>query len=271
MRMRNTCFNNVRVNLFAFACGMYVLFLHSGIFAQADDRMLVKEIRGFYHSLDEMEPGSSSLENCGPVRFIRSGDSLSVGSDRIKSVFIIRHNKPNLHTPSMANYKQILKYRENYDLAGVIPVIDNPVCLDQDELKQIYCSTLPRSMQTAAYIAGDKRVLLKDTVFREFNRGMLKIPFVYLPAPVWGTITSIYWMLGGDTGAKETYREARSRARSAARKIEDQAEKEQNVVLVAHGFFNQYLIKNLKKSGWKRVRKGGSGYLGTHVLVKISK
>lgn len=40
-------------------------------------------------------------------------------------------------------------------------------------------------------------------------------------------------------------------------------------MLVAHGFLNRYIKEDLEKMGWRVVRDGGHGYLGTTILAKI--
>lgn len=74
----------------------------------------------------------------------------------------------------------------------------------------------------------------------------------------WNVVSRVVW-IGGHSLGGETIRQARARARLAAKQLHEQAT-EGKVFLTAHGWFNRMLRRELKKLGWRCARDGGDSY-----------
>ena len=75
-------------------------------------------------------------------------------------------------------------------------------------------------------------------------------------------------MLGFNKKGIESFKAAKLRAKNAASFLAKDATKNGKTLLVSHGLLNHYLVKYLKKRGWKEVYSGGKGYLSQRLLVK---
>lgn len=53
----------------------------------------------------------------------------------------------------------------------------------------------------------------------------------------------------------ESYNSAKARTKNAVKFLIEQAQIHTQVALVGHGFFNQMIAKELRKSGWKSPKK----------------
>jgi hypothetical protein len=84
---------------------------------------------------------------------------------------------------------------------------------------------------------------------------------VPLPVGTWVVVLRILWLLGFSRNG-ESLLDARRRAKLAAERLVELAEKHQNVLLVGHGFINHFIAKELQKSGWLGPSKPGKGFWG---------
>ena len=148
------------------------------------------------------------------------------------------------------------------------PDISPPAGLPYHQIKKVYCSTLNRSKKTAQAIFGPEMPLVEDPAFNEFERKILRLPLLKFPIDFWLTASRALWLLGLNSKGIETFRQAKRRARTCARHLADQARQEGQLVLVAHGFLNAFIRRELQKLGWQMVRKDGSGFLGVTELEK---
>ena len=110
--------------------------------------------------------------------------------------------------------------------------------------------------------------MMADPRFREFERKVLKFINMKLPLGFWVGASRIFWFAGMNKKDIESFKTAKRRARGNAAFLTSQVETNSAAVLVAHGLHNKYVLKYLRKLGWKLVRKGGSGYLAINVLAK---
>ncbi len=86
--------------------------------------------------------------------------------------------------------------------------------------------------------------------------------FVKLSPKAWGVISRLSWWLGGHRG-EETRQAAQKRAVRAAKLLDEVARRGEDVLVVAHGFFNTMVGIELKKLGWRLVKGRGWKYWST--------
>lgn len=204
------------------------------------------------------------------TRFIQPEDKVVADYSNLKQIALIRHGEPDLEKTGKFTYDDAKSYIKNYDSVGII-LPDNPFfMLEDDEEVILYTSTIPRAQATAKYLFGEHREAIISADFREFERKIgNRSVNMRLPLKYWTTAARLKWMLGIDRDGLETFSEARERARKAAEVLAETTEENPKVVLVAHGFLNRYIKKNLEKMGWHVVRDGGDNYFATTILVKI--
>ena len=186
-------------------------------------------------------------------------------------IALIRHGRPLVDRTGLFNHRRATDFINQYDLADVEAFTHRPDGFNPDGNPKVFCSPLNRSKMTARLLFGPDFEILEDVQFREFERKIITIPALRLPIGFWLFVSRILWLLGFNSGGIESFAKARQRARTAAAFLADQAETHHNVVLVAHGFLNAFLDRELQRQGWQRIRQGGRGYLGVSLFTKVPK
>jgi broad specificity phosphatase PhoE len=159
-------------------------------------------------------------------------------------------------------------YLVAYDNAQVVPVEHNVVQLNPNEVREIYTSSLPRSIQTAELLFGHAIPIRSKDLFDEYKKHVPAIRGVELGCKTWKVLSTTTWMLGFGKDNDEKYSEAKARAKIAADFLQINAGYKGKVILVGHGFINHHIKKHLEKMGWKLILKGGSKNLGVTLLIK---
>ncbi len=189
---------------------------------------------------------------------------------RMLQIYLIRHAKPNVKKNWFYSADEARQYVSDYNSAPIIPFDSSLVFVRLRSDHTIYCSTLPRSQETALDIFGDNYTLVSDSVFREFEIRMISAnSFFKLPLVIWQAFSRGSWMLGFNHRGIESHQEAKLRARQASENLIKVAHDEETAVLVAHGMLNGVIAKELEKKGWKMIQKQGHVNLGATILVKI--
>lgn len=246
--------------------------LYFGIFlslistAQELDKALVNQLKSHYSEIRQ------PLEaNDKKVSFLDADSLFGETGFEIVQVMIIRHQKVNLPKQRNYTYREANRFYKAYDTAAIFPVEFSPVALDSHDVEKIYCSQLPRTINTARQLFGADLPLDKYAFFNEFKKDMIPLPVVRFNLGAWSVLSSIEWMLGAGNGQGETYKDARARAGYAAEFLEKQAMQEDKVVLVAHGFLNHFIRRYMKKNGWHLIVDGKNRNLGVSLLVREKK
>lgn len=213
----------------------------------------IKELQSFYTS--------QSTDPCLNIYNQPYGD--------LAQVVLIRHGQPELEKKVWYNRQGAAKYAEDYGLAEIKPFDINPICADSLKVEKIYHSSLPRARHTASLLFGDKFQMVSDSRFREFEKNIFPFFNIHLPLKFWNVLSRLLWYFGFNSREIENVKQAKLRARSNADFLSSEAFNDGLAVVVAHGFHNRYVIKYLKKKGWKLVRKGGRSFLSVNILAKM--
>ena len=204
------------------------------------------------------------------IHFVELDESLLPADSNLRQIALIRHGEPDLLKTGKFTYDEAKSFIKNYDSVGIITP-DKPFFkLEDSEEVALFTSTIPRAQATAKYLFGEERDIVYSADFREFERSIgTRNTSIKLPLKYWTTTARLKWMLGVDREGIESFAEARERARKAAQLLEEASEENPKVILVAHGFLNRYIKKNLEKQGWEVVRDGGDNYFATTILAKV--
>jgi len=214
-------------------------------------------------------------KKCGAFTCVTDVDSiyqkeLKKQGKRMLQIYLIRHAKPDVKKNWFYSAKEAQQYVLDYNLAPIVPFDSSLVYVDLRSDHTIYCSNLPRSQATALKIFGDRFSIVSDSVFREFEIRMIDAnSFFKMPLGIWQAFSRGSWLLGYNHQGIESRKEAKLRARQATENLIKVAEDEETAILVAHGMLNGAIEGELKKRGWRFVRKQSHINLGASILVKI--
>jgi hypothetical protein len=185
-------------------------------------------------------------------------------------IFLVRHARPEVRRKGVFSQKQARQFILDYDAADIDINFQKPSGLPYGQVKKIYCSALKRSRRTAEAIFGSEMTLVEDPAFNEFERKILRLPLLRFPIDFWLGVSRALWLLGLNSKGIETFGQAQIRARKCAQHLAQQTQQEGQLVLVAHGFLNAFIRRELQQLGWKVIRKDGNRFLGVTVLENLT-
>lgn len=232
----------------------------SEIFSDFHGRYIKEYISGDSLAAD------NSTEKAGKPLFISASET---AKKTVQQIVLIRHGEPDLNKQGKFSRKEAKSFLVAYDTVGIIlPAAQVFTCSDPDNIK-VFCSPLQRAISTAKYLFGEDKEFTVSKDFREFETTLGDhSPKLKLPIKLWTTIARIKWILGIDRQGIESFKAAKQRAHKVAEQLVSASKDNGKVVLVAHGFLNRYVEKDLEKMGWKLVQDGGHGYLSKQLLIK---
>lgn len=185
-------------------------------------------------------------------------------------IFLIRHGQPKVSQAGWFSLAGARQFILDYDAAAVEDFDRTLAGISVHPGTPVYCSPLERSRDTARKLFGSAVSITEDAQFREFERSIPALPFLWLPIAWWTRLARIFWFLGIRSREVESFSKARVRANAAAGLLAEQAARNGQVVLVAHGMLNHFIGRALKRRGWKNVQKAKRGYLGVAEWEKLS-
>jgi len=204
-----------------------------------------------------------------PVTFFHSDQNQIKIDQSIIQIILIRHGQPMIKKRGWYSYSGALNYIYAYDTVGVYDFDKPPVNFNSTDVVEIYSSPLPRAYDTAQKIFGDSEIIIKNSMFIEFQREIIPLPLIRLPIKGWTTLSRFFWVLGLHSSEVPSFKSERLRAKYDAQFLEMAAGDNKKVILVGHGFLNKYIVKYLKKNDWDQSYNGGSDYLSVQVMTKI--
>ena len=223
----------------------------------------IDRVVDFYRNA-EKAAGSSELQ----VGFVPQQMQLVDNYNKLSQIMLIRHGEPALKKKGWVKRSQAIDFTYSYDTVGIYTPSFIPAKVSPNDVDIVQTSSINRARHTATLIFGDKMNYAPDSLFREFERKIFGFPNMKLPLKFWLGTSRVLWIMGMNKKGIESFHKAKSRSRLATDRLEELAEHDKKVILVAHGFLNRHLVKNLKKRGWSVVRNGGNVYLATWLLVR---
>ncbi|HEX2592881.1 MAG TPA: histidine phosphatase family protein [Rhizomicrobium sp.] len=180
------------------------------------------------------------------------GEQPGVGaaSERATRIILIRHGQPNIATAPRTSHRGFRDYIDAYEAAGLAPESVPPEEL-QDllrELTAVFTSGRPRSQESARALMPNAE-LIADALFEEAPLASPKIPLLKMTVPKWAVVSRILWHVGYHPEI-EGYRRSKHRASRAADILIARAREQGATVLVAHGYFNFLIGRELRRRGF---------------------
>ncbi len=166
------------------------------------------------------------------------------------SIILIRHGQPAVAISPRTSHHGFRSYIDAYEAAGLDPASVPPEEL-QDlaaELDSVFTSGRPRAHDSARELAPNAE-LVADPLFVEAPLASPRIPLLRMRVTKWAVVSRILWHAGFHPRI-ENYRKAKRRAASAADILIERAHKDGVAVLVAHGYFNLMIGRELRHRGY---------------------
>jgi broad specificity phosphatase PhoE len=176
---------------------------------------------------------------------------------------LIRHGQPHIALSPRTRHAGFAEYIDAYEQAGLAPSNFPPEELRDlaRELDHVFTSGRPRSHQSAATLAPHAE-LIADPLFAEAPLAAPAIPLLNMRVPKWAVVSRILWHVGFHPDI-ENPRKVMRRAAQAADILIAKAHKNGVTALVAHGYFNWMIGRELKRRGFIRTGSHQARYWNT--------
>jgi broad specificity phosphatase PhoE len=167
-------------------------------------------------------------------------------------IILIRHGRPAIDTAPRTSHGGFRSYIDDYEAAGLDPTSAPPEELQDlvKELSAVFTSGKARAHESAKALAPNAE-LIADPLFVEAPLASPRIPLLRMKVPKWAVVARILWHAGYHPEI-ENYRRAKSRAVAAADILMRRAREEGRVALVAHGYFNLMIGRELRHRGFTK-------------------
>ena len=176
------------------------------------------------------------------------------------AIILARHGQPALSREVRLSASEYRDWWARYELGGLQTGQSPPddlVALARGAALVI-ASTRLRAIESATLLTAESSFSFDDL----YIEAPLPPPpwpeWIRIGPRAWGFFARFWWWWFDHHAGEESVREARERALLAARRLADLAAEGQDVLLVAHGFFNLMIGRALKSMGWRRTF--GRGY-----------
>lgn len=196
------------------------------------------------------------------VGMTAQGGSSSTGARRQGVITLARHGEPALSRQCRLSADEYAQWWGLYEQGGLKLGQAAPQALINlaQEVDQIHASTRRRARETAAAVAGRREVVL-DELYIEAPLPPPPLPsWLKLPPRLWGVVSRFCWHSFNHHQGQESRAEAEHRAGLAADRLVEIAATGQDVLVLAHGYFNHMVGKALKARGWKLTLNQGFKY-----------
>jgi broad specificity phosphatase PhoE len=167
-------------------------------------------------------------------------------------IVLVRHGRPAIPTNPRTSHDGFRSYIDDYEAAGLDPSSAPPEEVQDllKELRAVHASDRPRSTGSAKALAPNAELIV-DPLFAEAPLASPRIPLLRMTVPKWAVMARILWHAGYHPEI-ENYRKAKRRASDAADILMEHAAKEGSTALVAHGYFNLMIGRELTRRGFRR-------------------
>lgn len=167
-------------------------------------------------------------------------------------IILIRHGRPAIALAPRTGHKGFRSYIDDYEQAGLDPKDAPPEEL-QDlvrELGAVFASDRARAHESAKLLAPAAELVV-DPLFAEAPLASPRIPLLKMSVPKWAVVARVLWHAGYHPEI-ETYRKAKARACAAADILVRRAGEDGQAALVAHGYFNLMIGRELRRRGFRK-------------------
>ena len=181
------------------------------------------------------------------------------------AIILARHGEPALSRRVRLSAQQYRDFWASYEVLGILPGQTPPETLTRivEKAGTLLASTRPRSVESAKALAGGRKVVQHELLV-EAPLPPPKWPdWIRLSPMAWGFLARVWWWFFNHHEGQETRAAAEKRADEAAALLIDYAETGEDVLVLAHGFFNFMIGRALRRRGWRLAASEGYKYWST--------
>jgi broad specificity phosphatase PhoE len=185
------------------------------------------------------------------------------------SIVLARHGEPALSRRIRLSADGYRRWWAAYEEGGILADQSPPSVLLElaRGADYVFASTRKRAVETADAVVQGKH-FVRDPVFIEAPLPPPPLPsFIRLKPRTWGFLARVAWWFFGHHEGQETKRQASVRAGHAADRLIAATKEGANVLVLAHGFFNLMVGRELKRRGWRQSAGRGYKYWATRRFV----
>ena len=186
-------------------------------------------------------------------------------SRRPGAIVLARHGEPALSRKVKLSAAEYRDFWAQYEVLGIVPGQTPPEALVKvvATAGTVVSSTRLRSIESVALLDAGRAVVQHEMLI-EAPLPPPRFPqWVRLSPKIWGFLARFWWWFFNHHEGQETRALAETRAERAADLLVGHAEAGEDVVVLAHGFFNFMIGRALKKRGWNQVSTEGYKYWST--------
>jgi broad specificity phosphatase PhoE len=189
----------------------------------------------------------------------RSGAPASV---RPGAIILARHGEPALSRKVKLSAAEYRRFWADYEILGLLPGQTPPATLAKfvEKCGTLVASTRLRSIESAQALAGGREFSRHDMLIEAPLPPPNWPDWIRMSPKMWGFWARVWWWFFNHHEGQETRRQAEARAEEAARMLSELADKGEDVVVLAHGFFNFMVGRALRRRGWRLVWSEGYKY-----------
>jgi broad specificity phosphatase PhoE len=194
----------------------------------------------------------------------------AASKSRSGAIVLARHGEPALSRKVKLNAREYRDFWANYEVLGLLPGQSPPKTLTAfvERCGVMIASTRLRSIESAQALAKG-RAFAQEPLLVEAPLPPPDWPsWVRLSPSTWGFIARVWWWFFNHHEGQETRTQAEARADQAAAMLERLAAQGEDVVVLAHGFFNYMIGRALKRRGWRLAHSEGWKYWSMRRFVK---
>ncbi len=178
------------------------------------------------------------------------------------AVILARHGEPALSRRVRLTAAGYRDWWGRYEAGGLKPGQTPPASLRSMAAAAgvLFSSSRERAIQSARAVAGD-RTFESDDLSIEAPLPSPPLPdWLRLSPRWWGVVSRLCWRAFDYHDGQESHGEAKVRAAQAAARLMESAAAGEDVVLIAHGYFNYMIGRALAARGWRRTLDQGYRY-----------
>jgi broad specificity phosphatase PhoE len=200
-----------------------------------------------------------------------TAESVEIAVARPGAIILCRHGEPAISRKVLLSAQGYREFWARYEELGLLPGQTPPRALMEQISRagSVIASTRQRSVESALALSRG-REFIRESLFVEAPLPPPNLPgFVRLSPKLWGFLARLWWWFFNHHEGGETRRAAEARAEQAAAMVVELAERGQDVVILAHGFFNFMVGRCLRRRGWRLTANQGWKYWSSRRFERI--